>query len=103
MYFHTVKLEANSATRRIRLHRPNDLNPINMRMLAVLAEGFALLAVDLVVKVIMLSGLPGYFCTGMDFRESMESHPSPGTLAEGDFPPEYCRLSRQLSLCPKAV
>jgi polyketide biosynthesis enoyl-CoA hydratase PksH len=103
MDFENIQLERIGETGRIRLHRPGSRNSINLGMLEELDAVFRALETDPAIKVIVLQGHPEFFCTGMDFRESMRTGPGTEDQEEDAFPARYGKLLKAVSLCPKIV
>lgn len=98
--FNTIKLHEQRGVLTIQLNRPEANNSINAGLLKDLMT--VLNHVELVpeTKVIVIEGLPGFFCTGMDFKAVSEGG------AEGllkDDPNGYYDLLKHFSLCSKII
>ncbi|MFG2605997.1 enoyl-CoA hydratase/isomerase [Streptomyces sp. NPDC048514] len=76
MNYRTIKVETTGTVCRIRLDRPSAKNSINAVLVAECLD--ALDRCQDHVTVVVLEGLPDYFCFGADFQELT------ATLAEGE-------------------
>jgi len=81
----------------ITLNRPDARNGICRGLLEELHRALDEAETDREVKVVILEGRDGIFCTGMDFREVLEP------AQEGADTGLYMRLLRRFSESPRAV
>ena len=98
--FETINAHLSRGVVTLQLNRPEANNSLNNTLLHEALNVLKQLAEDNAVKVILLEGLPGCFCTGMDF-EAM------GNARADAFKPEdteaYYQLLKHLATCPQVT
>ena len=99
MHFQTLNLSAHGIEWRITLQRTTARNSINTLMLQELHEVLRLAANDESCRLIVLRGEQGYFCTGMDFTELVNSDQK----AQADFSEQYMQLLKIFAATDKII
>ncbi len=84
------------------ISRPAERNAINRELLASLSAAFARAESDPGVRVVVIQGQPGVFCTGTDFSGAAES-PAAGPSAVEESARLYFRTLRAFTASSKIV
>ncbi|MEJ5103700.1 enoyl-CoA hydratase/isomerase [Chryseobacterium sp. MYb328] len=98
--FSTVKLRQDGGTVTIRIDRPEAQNSINSVLLSEMRSILTGIEENTEIKVVILEGANGIFCTGMDFRALTSD--VEGKLASRDSE-EYYELLKQFSSTGKII
>jgi methylglutaconyl-CoA hydratase len=72
-----VLREDRGSTAVLTLNRPSKRNALSRALIASLADAFDRLAVEPVLRAVILTGTGATFCAGMDLGEAAEAGPSP--------------------------
>lgn len=100
MTFKTLVISENHRQLTARISRPDQANSINSTLLTELHAALDLAEAAPGCRSIVLEGLPGLFCTGMDFHEAAQGNgASTDTVGIG----EYMRLLKRFTLSPRIV
>lgn len=98
--FNTIKLSHQRGVLTIQLCRPEANNSIDTVLVNELMKVLNLVEPDSETKVIVIEGLPGIFCTGMDFdsvrKQDFEEQPN-------DNQNGYYNLLKHFSSCSKII
>ena len=98
--FKTLVITENHRQVTARIARPDQANSINSTLLSELHMALDLAEAAPDCRTVILEGLPGLFCTGMDFHEAAEVD-APSTDTVGIR--EYMRLLKRFTLSPRIV
>ena len=99
MTYSTIRVEESPVTCTITIDRPERQNSINGRLLDELRSALDHIEANRECRVVVLAGHPGFFCTGMDFQEAVDS----SSNGDGDKAKAFMDLLRRMSLTPKIV
>lgn len=69
MAYQTLRVREQPGVRFIQLYRPEAQNALNVLLIHELTELLCALEEDMSINVVVLEGLPNFFCSGMDFQE----------------------------------
>jgi polyketide biosynthesis enoyl-CoA hydratase PksH len=98
--FETLVISEGHRQVTARIARPDQANSINSTLLTELHLALDLAEAEPDCRTMILEGLPGLFCTGMDFQEAAQTD-GPSTDAVGIR--EYMRLLKRFTLSPRIV
>lgn len=85
------------------ISRPAERNAINSELLAALASAVAVAEADPGVRVLVIQGQPGVFCTGTDFSPVTRRDPVAGPSPVEESARAYFRVLRALTASSKIV
>jgi len=74
--FETIALATDGAVAQLTLNRPQRLNAMTKQMLGEIQAALDRVESDAGVRVVVVSGAGGNFCSGFDLKEQMEARPS---------------------------
>ena len=81
MSYETLRVDTSNAIARIELHRPEKRNAINPEMATELAGALREIEADPDLRVVLLRGSDGHFCSGGDLAPSGKGAPRSGSPA----------------------
>ena len=100
MAFATLVVKEASRQLTAQISRPENANTLNDTLIEELHQALDWAEAMPNGRTFILDGLPGVFCTGLDFHEAVR----PGHLASGsDQAAEYFRLLKRLTLSSRIV
>lgn len=98
--FKTILTSENNGVFTIQLNRGDANNSLNAEMLSEISVILEEIDDNQCIKVIIIEGLSGFFCTGMDFNELNEGGPA---ALIADDPNKFYNVLLKLSLSSKVV
>lgn len=102
MNFETLQVsESSSNSLIISMHRPEQRNSINAKLLLELHEILDIAERDSQYRFIVLQGENGVFCTGMDFHEMTQS--TSADISNEAFTASYMSLLKRFTSTPKII
>lgn len=101
--FETLEVRETPFGLRIRINRPDSQNSINRQLLLDLNQALDLAERDSKRRVVILEGLPGVFCTGMDFREVNRTNPADPGAGDESANRDYLNVLKRFTTIPKFV
>ena len=100
MTFATLVVKEGSRQLTAQISRPESANTLNETLIEELHQALDWAEAMPNGRTFVLEGLPGLFCTGLDFHEAVR----PANLSSGsDQAAEYLRLLKRLTLSPRIV
>lgn len=99
-YYETIRVSMQKNALTLQLYRPAANNSINGTLAREIKQVLQQLEEDPAIKVVVLTGLPDNFCTGMDFKAVSDGAADALT---GEDPNEYFELLTQFSRCSKVI
>jgi polyketide biosynthesis enoyl-CoA hydratase PksH len=100
MAFATLIVKEGSRQLTAQISRPDSANSINSTLIQELHQALDWAERIPDCRTFVLAGLPGVFCTGLDFREAVQRA---DVASESDQAAEYLRLLKRLTLSPRIV
>ena len=101
MEYQTLKISHQHGVQRIQIYRPEANNSINSQMATELLLTLQAAEEEEKTKVLILEGLPDFFCTGMDFEELTRGRKE-GIDPKAEFN-SYYNILKQMSQCNKVI
>ena len=98
--YKNIKVSRQKSMLTIQLYRPEANNSINSLLIKEIMLVLGQIELNTEIKVVVLEGLPDFFCSGMDFKTVFDDE-SEGLI--GDEPNKYYDLLKHLSLCSKVI
>lgn len=84
----------------LQIYRPESQNSINNFLLEEIMTALREIEFFSEIKVVILEGLPDFFCSGMEFESIYETNSGESLV---DDPNQYYDLLKHLSLCSKII
>ncbi len=98
----TLLVEKDGSTALVTLNRPAKRNSLDQQLIGGLTQAFEALGADESVRVIVLSGVGGHFCSGL-YLNYLEEINQFGTLENLKDSQHFLNLLLSIYRCPKPV
>lgn len=98
----TLLIERDGSTALVTLNRPAKRNSLDQRLIGGLTQAFEALGADESVRVIVVSGVGGHFCSGL-YLNYLEEISQFGTLGNLRDSQRFLNLLLAVYRCPKPV
>ncbi|MCB0583484.1 MAG: enoyl-CoA hydratase/isomerase [Phaeodactylibacter sp.] len=99
-HYNTIRLQEQRGAVFLQIYRPEANNSINALLVEEILLVLKQLEADPAIKVVVLEGYAGHFCTGMDFRAVSESG---ADIMFGDDPNGYYNMLKHFLSCSKTI
>jgi len=103
MIYNTFLINESEHCLRVTLNRPGSRNSLNGELVEELANFLDCIWDDRQIKLIIIEGRNGFFCTGMDFEEMASSDKNNDMEARETFSRRYMEVIKKFTLIPKVI